>query len=291
MSVSQIPAGRVPHAERAALWNEAFSDYYTPGSFTAESLAAFERAFGLDLEASRLVLEGERPVAFAMLGVRERRGWVGGMGVVPAARRRGHGERVMLGVLDAARERRLEIVRLEVLVQNEPAIPLYESLGFVSLRRLDVWDRAAGAPAPALPADAARAMPMDDAASRAAIWRRDRTPWQRELEPTRVAFPDVQALATGGGASATGAERESGALAIFRVTPERIGVVEIVAAPELDSARRDRAFDALLDTMFARFPSRVARFLNLPEGDPAGAALAHAGAAVSHQQWEMEIAI
>src|SRR5262249_43329910 len=133
-STSVVAACEVPHPERAALWTEAFSDYYTPGSFTAESLAAFEHAFELDLTGSRVVVEEGRRVAFGMLGVRGKRGWVGGMGVLPTARRRGHGVRVMRALIDASRERRLGVLRLEVLVQNEKALPLYESLGFRTTR-------------------------------------------------------------------------------------------------------------------------------------------------------------
>src|SRR5262249_35194308 len=101
--VEILPAVARDHAERAALWSEALSDYYVSGSQTAESLAGFERAFDLDLDGSRLVVEGGRPVAFAMLGVRGKRAWVGGMGVVPAARRGGHGRRVMEAIIECAR--------------------------------------------------------------------------------------------------------------------------------------------------------------------------------------------
>lgn len=162
MSVRVAAAAEVSHAERAARWTESFSDYFTPGAFTADSLAAFERAFDLNREASRVLFEGDRPVAFAMLGVRAGagaepagesagreagpggalpRGWVGGMGVIPSARRRGHGERVMVELIGAAREIGIRNLRLEVLVQNTPAIPLYERLGFRTLRKLEVWDR------------------------------------------------------------------------------------------------------------------------------------------------------
>ncbi len=39
----------------------------------------------------------------------------------------------------------------EVLVQNTPAIPLYEGLGFRALRKLETWARSAGAAAPGEP--------------------------------------------------------------------------------------------------------------------------------------------
>jgi ribosomal protein S18 acetylase RimI-like enzyme len=277
-STSVVPASEVPHAERAALWTEAFSDYYTPGSFTAESLAAFEQAFELDLSGSRVVVDEGKPVAFGMLGVRGRRGWVGGMGVLPSARRRGHGARVMRALIVASRERRVDVLRLEVLVQNDRALPLYESLGFRTTRKFEVWDRAADVAAPLPPSPRARPIPIDEAAERIAALRPERAPWQRELEGVRRGFPDIQALASAGGHEA---------LVVFRASPERIGIVEVAAAP--GGPARDAALDQVLATLFSAHPARVARLLNLTEGDPVAPALARAGAVVSHRQWEMEL--
>lgn len=279
MTVRLVPAVEVPHAERAALWNEAFSDYFAPARFTAESLTRFEQGFSLDLAGSQVALDGERPVAFAMLGIRESRGWVGGMGVIPSARRRGHGERVMRGVMESARRRGLEVLRLEVLVQNAPAIPLYEGLGFRTLRCLDVWDRAADVPAPAATGERSRAMPIEEARAFATSARAERAPWQRELAAALAAFPDLRALAS--------ADRS--AVAIFRVAPESIGLLELVGAPAAGTESRTRGFDSVLGSIFATFPGRLTRLLNLPEGDAAGPALARAGATVVHRQWEMEL--
>jgi ribosomal protein S18 acetylase RimI-like enzyme len=282
MTVTAVAASRVAHSERAALWNDAFSDYYTPGSFTAESLQGFEKAFDLDLDASRLVLEEDRPVAFAMLGIRGRRGWVGGMGVIPAARRRRHGARVMRELIDSARERGLSTLGLEVLVQNEPAIPLYEGLGFRTLRKVEVWDRAADTPAPPAPAAAAPPLALDSASALADRWRKGPAVWQREIEPGIAAFPGFEAVAAGPGPVA---------VALFRATPERIGLLDLEADPEAAAADREAALDTLLATVFSAHPSRLARLLNLPERHAASAALARAGAAVAHRQWEMELAL
>ena len=278
MSVQTVPATSLPHAERAALWTEAFSDYYAPGVITTEALLGLERAFDLDVGASRLVIEDGKPVAFALLGIRGKRGWVGGMGVIPSARRRGHGERVMQAVLEAARDRGLATVRLEVLVQNVQAIPLYEALGFRTLRKVEVWDRAADAPALVAPAVEARTLDVDAAASRLGRARLDEAPWQRELATARVAFPDLTAIEC------------DGALAVFRASPERVGLLEVAALDEGAEAE-GAGLDAVLAAIFSTHASRPARLLNLPEGDPAGPALGRAGLAVSHRQWEMEIPI
>lgn len=288
-----VSAAEVPLAERAALWTEAFSDYFAPGVVTAESLAAMEQAFDLDRDASRIVIEDGQPAAFAMLGLRgpvrakaaggaPTRGWVGGMGVIPSARRRGHGERVMVALLDAARERALATVRLEVLVQNTPAIPLYERLGFRTLGKLEVWERSAEVAAPSEPSPAAREIPLDEAAEFLGEGLFERTPWQRELAPTRRVFPELAALASEAGGAR--------AVLIHRTLPERVGIVAIGVTPS-GGATAEQALDRLLASLFASRSGRPARLLNLPEGDPASAALARSGAVVIHRQWEMELTL
>jgi hypothetical protein len=67
--------------------------------------------------------------------VRGDRGWIGGIAVVPEARRQGVGRRLLEAVLEVAPPS----VTLEVLEQNEPAIRLYEQLGFERTRVLEVW--------------------------------------------------------------------------------------------------------------------------------------------------------
>src|SRR5262249_47141567 len=52
------------------------------------------------------------------------------LGVTPAARRRGVAQALMAAALPAARDLGAEEVFLEVAVDNDPAIALYERLGF-----------------------------------------------------------------------------------------------------------------------------------------------------------------
>ncbi len=54
-----------------------------------------------------------------------------GIGLLPEARGRGLGRRLMTAAIDAARARGMERVELEVFASNTRAVALYASLGFV----------------------------------------------------------------------------------------------------------------------------------------------------------------
>jgi len=277
MAIELRPASAFSHDERAALWNDAFSDYFAPSHFDAAGLAGFERMCDLDLDGSRVALEDDRPVAFGMLGIRGRRGWVGGMGVVPTARRRGLGVRMMNALAAEARARDLKVLGLEVLTENTGAIALYTGLEYRTLRTLEVWE---GVPTPSGSAPGStRAVDLDEAARRIGRAVLEDAPWQRELGPLRRALPDLAGMTAEVGAGS--------ATAVYRATPERVSVIAIAAHG--DGPERARAIDALLAPWTGGETSRMLRLLNLPAGDEAGPRLAAIGCEVSHRQLEMAL--
>jgi hypothetical protein len=178
--------------------------------------------------------------------------------VAPLARRHGVGERLMLAVLDEARALGLARVWLEVLVQNEPAIRLYEKLGFGHVRELEVWSLdGAPEPAPAAPADEARAWILEH--------REGREPWQR-ADGTLANLPELEGLVTEGGA------------ALARVTGGRVSILQLAAeSPE--------AIETLVGA--ARGLGDSVSWLNLPADDPAARVLEQRGGRVDARQHEM----
>jgi ribosomal protein S18 acetylase RimI-like enzyme len=66
-----------------------------------------------------------------------------GMGLLPDYRGQGIGKRLAVETIQAAREAGIERVELDVFASNEPAVALYQSLGFITegikhrARRLD----------------------------------------------------------------------------------------------------------------------------------------------------------
>lgn len=129
--MSLVPAHRFSDEELAALFTRGYEGYFIPMHVDAATFRFMVDTWDVDLSRSRV----EPGKGVCNLAVRGERGWIGGIGVVPEARRGGLGRALMEAVLGVAPP----MVTLEVLEQNEPAIRLYESLGFERTRMLEVW--------------------------------------------------------------------------------------------------------------------------------------------------------
>ncbi|HEY6195906.1 MAG TPA: GNAT family N-acetyltransferase, partial [Candidatus Eisenbacteria bacterium] len=123
----------------AELFTRAYESYEVPMHVDAGAIAFMEETLDLYPERSRVAWRGGEPVGVAMLGVRGEAGWVGGMGVIAAARRSGVGEQLMRALIAEARAAGVRRLGLEVLEGNAPARALYEKLGFRKFRRLEVY--------------------------------------------------------------------------------------------------------------------------------------------------------
>jgi ribosomal protein S18 acetylase RimI-like enzyme len=266
------PASALEPAVLAALLSEVYSDYPVPMQVNEGVLAFMVEAFDLDLDASPVAWRDGRPVGVALLGVRGDQGWVGGMGVVPAARRARLGEGLMHELIGAARARGVRTLRLEVLESNAAARALYVKLGFRDTRRLEVWAWTGEPPAGAR---LARAEAPAEARRRIAAARSAPEPWQRADETVDrldVSTPALRAVGVPGGD------------AVYRVTDGRASVLQLHAAGEAEAG-------VLLDTIRLRDGVRSLRFLNLVAGTPAAAALRARGATCEVTQVEMALEI
>lgn len=253
----------------AALFNEAYQDYEVPMHMDAGAIAFMHEALDLVPERSCLAWQGGRPVGVGFLGLRGSRGWIGGMGVTPDARRRGIGERIMQKLIAQAREAGVRTLLLEVLETNSGARLLYEKLGFRAFRELEVlhWD---GVPPPVVPPTIVASDPQ--AARRRIVAKRSLAePWQRDDETLArldVSTPALRAVSS------------PVADAVYRVSEGRANVLQM-AAPDADSA------GALLDAIRAKPEVMLVRFLNVPSLHPAAKALHLRGAQNIATQHEM----
>ncbi|MFL5942255.1 MAG: GNAT family N-acetyltransferase, partial [Gaiellaceae bacterium] len=95
MSLEVRSARSLPPAGRAELFNAAYEGYLVPFHVDVATLEFMDEAFDLDLDASRIAFRDGEPVGLGNLGVRGEDAWIGGVGVVAAARRSGIGETLM----------------------------------------------------------------------------------------------------------------------------------------------------------------------------------------------------
>ena len=255
MSLEIRSARALSPPERAELFNAAYEGYHVPFHVDVATLEFMDDAFDLDLDASRIAFRDGEPVGLGNLGVRTEDAWIGGVGVVTAARRSGIGDALMRSLHEQARERGVRRVWLEVIVENTGAFALYERLGYRTVRDVEVWSL------PAAEEDASAAFEVSAAQAHARIreLRSDREPWQRADE-TIANYGDARGLATDAGA------------ALFRAG----GAVQL-----LQLAGEGEPF-----LRFLRGLGSV-NVLNLPEDDPAAPALRSLGATIVVRQHEM----
>jgi ribosomal protein S18 acetylase RimI-like enzyme len=255
LSVELRPASTLSLADQAKLFNRAYEGYLIPFTLDEATLRFMVETYDLDRDASRLAYDGDEGIGFGNLGLRGEDAWIGGVGVIPSARRRGIGETLMHALHDEAAARGVRNVWLEVIDRNEGAFLLYEKLGYRVVREIEVWSLPASGEAVA-----AREVSAAEAHARVRELGGGREPCQR-ADGTLAHLDDLRGLVTDEDA------------ALFRVS----GVVQL-----LQIAGRDA--ETLLRTL--RSHGNVS-ILNLPVDDPAAEALRSLGATAPVRQREM----
>jgi ribosomal protein S18 acetylase RimI-like enzyme len=262
------PGSALDDERLAALFTAVYAGYWHPIEIDAGALRRMISTYDLDLDASVVAWDGDTPVGLAMLAVRGPEAWIAGMGVTPERRGAGLGEALTRRLLDAARERGVTRVRLEVLEQNAPAIAIYRRLGFEDFAEVAVW-RLESAPG------GLDAHDEDVTAALAALATVEAdAPWQRN--PRTVA--NMRAL--GSALTAVGA---GAGLAVFASAEGHASLLELAATTEDEAA-------ALLQAPFARGASTLL-WLNGPVAGVAADALRRAGAAQLAIQHELELSL
>jgi len=242
-----VPASTFDDARLAELFEAGYEGYYTPVHVDEPAFRFMVDAWDIDLERSRVALEDSTPVGVTMLGVRGLDGWIGGLGVIASHRRRGIG----LALMDAVLADAPPSVSLEVIEQNEPALRLYETLGFERTRVLEVWSLREE-----VPETSARTVDP-------APLGRPGLPWQRDDR----SLPDnYERIEVDGGA------------ALVRAGGAGVSVLQL-------DARDESAAAELLAA--ARSRGASLHYVNVPEGDAASGALRALGGMLDLRQFEM----
>jgi len=156
-SVFADAASNYDFEQLAAIYNEARTDYIVPMPMNAPRMEAYIREHDIDLDASVVLLNpSNEPIGVGMLGVRDRRGWITRLGVLPNCRGYKGGEFMMRRLIEHGQMRGVKWIQLEVIEGNEPAHRLFLKLGFAPTRELLVIRRPPGMPRADLPYPDAR---------------------------------------------------------------------------------------------------------------------------------------
>lgn len=126
--------------ELLAIFNLSFSDYVVPFHLTKEVLVSKIAAEKLDLSISVGAFEEGKLVSFILQSEKLEDGqkiiYNGGTGVVPGSRGNGLVRKMYDFIIPVLKERKADVLLLEVIEGNAGAIRAYENLGFRVVRKL-----------------------------------------------------------------------------------------------------------------------------------------------------------
>jgi ribosomal protein S18 acetylase RimI-like enzyme len=257
-------------AELSALWNQGYEGYFVPIAFDEAQLAAHLRSGDIDLARSVVLVDGELPVGFSLLGVRGERGWIGGFGIAPSHRGQALSYPLFAEHVRRIREDGPAHVQLEVFEQNW-ARKVYEAAGFHVTRRLPYLVGAAPMSGEALSA----AEPMELLAHHARLHGAHPASWNRETGWLAHRLP-----AAGASAMVDGPSEAPTAYLIYLRTADAVRVFD-VAAESAEAAAR------LVSGLGALAPGESVTVVNEPEGSPVERAFRAAGWTEHSAQLEM----
>lgn len=276
------PVSEVDFDDFTAALNAAYADYYVHIEMTPGSLRSMMSRDGIEMDHSVVALDGETIVGTGLLGVRGARGWIGGMGVVPARRRQGIGRQMMHYLMDRARAIRLSTLQLEVIEANHGAHALYENMGFSSVRHLLILARHPVQPPARLSDYQVERFTADEMLDYYEIFHDVANCWQRDL-------PSLRALSgqTVGWGAFDGSDQLIGYAVGWADTFE-LRLLDLAVSP---SAARPGAAQALLAVLHQSYPEAQGSIYNVGDDDPVLPAYEAAGYTVSFRQIEMRLAL
>jgi ribosomal protein S18 acetylase RimI-like enzyme len=139
MTIEIRPLTGVPFETLTAAFNDAFSDYAIPASYTVDYLTRLVQRRGFRPDLAVGAFDGDRLVGFVFNCLDGDAAYNSGTGAAISHRRQGIARRLMersIATLPAKR------YTLEVIDMNGRAADLYRSLGFVETRGFQCWSFA-----------------------------------------------------------------------------------------------------------------------------------------------------
>ena len=237
VSCDRIEGAAITEALRAA-----YTGYFIPLAFTEAATENYLRVHDIALDASPVWRKDGRPVAIALLGVREDRAWVGAFGIAPEFRGKGLAQAMFGEVVRRAKRKKVHSMTLEVLEENARARAIYERAGFFYDRKLFSLQSAV------ISSNEAQAQPLE---IRAAIAKEDSGApppcWQRAARTLELRARQLAAL------------QSDRSVAVYRYDG---------AEASLWKATLDEGGDAVLAGIARSTGARKLTISNEPEGSP-----------------------
>lgn len=246
-----------------------YEDYVVPMHFSVEALRLHvTTGSGLLTESPLWLDEHGETVGLGLLGVRGKRGWVGGFGITKPHRGLGLSLPLAEEMLERSRRLGLDQVQLEVIAFNPYAIRTYERCGFETRRDLHLFAcgpdvAAAAGPDPGFLERDWRSLLNGAVPTVAPCWQRETEAFKHGNALVGLVHPD-----------------SSDTYAVVAGMPEIANIVAL-NAPDAASVANVTAAVA------ARFPGLGLRILNEPSDSPLCPWLLAAGYEEKLRQHEM----
>lgn len=272
-------ASEVPKSQFVRALNLAYADYYVPISLTQHSFDKLVTRESVRLDASVAAVEHKQVIGMGLLGVRGKRGWIGGVGVLPQHRHHGIGRSMMSFLIEQAKRLELKTLQLEVITANHVAYELYRSLGFKTIRKLLVLFRSGHGWMASGHSNQAGGFSIKRIATGAALDTLDGfitqpRPWQREKIALEFWGDELKGF---------GAWNLAGDLVgvmLYRAEPGQIGIMDIAGyAPDSTSA--------LLNHLLHNSRGDHVSYVNVADDDPLIHALNRSDFTLTLDQYEM----
>ncbi|WP_427136964.1 GNAT family N-acetyltransferase [Psychrobacillus psychrodurans] len=130
--------------EAHELFINGFEGYFTPMKMPLDAFIARFGNDNLSAGISIVMFDEDRPVGFVLQGIREVNGekiaWNGGTGIIPEYRGKKLGTILIEKALELLSQQKVNIATLEALSINQPAIKLYEKVGYKVIDTLHFWE-------------------------------------------------------------------------------------------------------------------------------------------------------
>ncbi len=165
-------------------YNQTRVDYLVPMPMNVAKLREYSRVYDIQLSCSSVAVEDNIMLGLGMLGVRDKRGWITRLGVLPVGRRKGTGRCLMQALIQQATLNNLTHVWLEVIKGNKPAHKLFHMFGFQETRELIVARRPPSTPVvPTLADNIKRVTTLNHEEALILLAHRKKTPnWLNQTE-------------------------------------------------------------------------------------------------------------